>query len=150
MIPLPQGGQERAGAGHIVLRGGADGFRRLATQRRGDLDWIVMKRLEKDRTRRYETANGLTADLHRHLNDEAVAARWVQARQGRAKQNLPPGSDKMRDTLEAQGLGRLVRAGYARRPFLGRCPGLEPGRAFSAANSTPLGNSFGSLNFHSP
>ena len=42
---------------------------------RGDLDWIVMKCLEKDRTRRYETANGLAADLQRHLNDEPVVAR---------------------------------------------------------------------------
>ena len=42
---------------------------------RGDLDWIVMKCLEKDRARRYETANGLAADLNRHLNDEPVVAR---------------------------------------------------------------------------
>ena len=34
---------------------------------RGDLDWIVMKALEKDRTRRYETANGFALDLQRHL-----------------------------------------------------------------------------------
>ncbi|HZJ14828.1 MAG TPA: serine/threonine-protein kinase, partial [Chthoniobacteraceae bacterium] len=40
----------------------------------GDLDWIVMKCLEKDRTRRYETASGLAADLKRHLNDEPVVA----------------------------------------------------------------------------
>ena len=42
---------------------------------RGDLDWIVMKCLEKDRTRRYETANGLAMDIQRHLNDEPVVAR---------------------------------------------------------------------------
>src|SRR5206468_165360 len=42
---------------------------------RGDLDWIVMKCLEKDRTRRYDTANGLAADIQRHLNDETVLAR---------------------------------------------------------------------------
>jgi serine/threonine protein kinase len=42
---------------------------------RGDLDWIVMKALEKDRTRRYETANGLAADLKRHLDNEPVIAR---------------------------------------------------------------------------
>jgi tRNA A-37 threonylcarbamoyl transferase component Bud32 len=41
---------------------------------RGDLDWIVMKCLEKDRSRRYETANGLAADLRRHLNNEPVVA----------------------------------------------------------------------------
>jgi len=48
---------------------------RLAHRIRGDLDWIVMKCLEKDRARRYETANGLAADLKRHLNDEPVVAR---------------------------------------------------------------------------
>ena len=42
---------------------------------RGDLDWIVMKTLEKDRTRRYETANGLAMDIERHLNNEPVTAR---------------------------------------------------------------------------
>ncbi len=41
---------------------------------RGDLDWIVMKCLEKDRTRRYETANGLGLDVQRHLAGEPVAA----------------------------------------------------------------------------
>jgi len=41
---------------------------------RGDLDWIVMKCLEKDRTRRYETANGLAADVQRHLSNEPVVA----------------------------------------------------------------------------
>jgi WD40 repeat protein len=42
---------------------------------RGDLDWIVMKALEKDRTRRYETANGLAMDIQRHLSNEPVLAR---------------------------------------------------------------------------
>ncbi|MGA2747878.1 MAG: serine/threonine-protein kinase [Verrucomicrobiota bacterium] len=41
----------------------------------GDLDWIVMKALEKDRTRRYETASALAADIQRHLNNEPVEAR---------------------------------------------------------------------------
>jgi serine/threonine protein kinase/lipopolysaccharide biosynthesis regulator YciM len=40
----------------------------------GDLDWIVMKCLEKDRTRRYDTANGLAMDIQRHLKNEPVAA----------------------------------------------------------------------------
>ena len=48
---------------------------RLATLIGGDLDWIVMKCLEKDRIRRYETANGLAADLERHLTNEPVVAR---------------------------------------------------------------------------
>jgi eukaryotic-like serine/threonine-protein kinase len=42
---------------------------------RGDLDWVVMKCMEKDRARRYETVNGLAADVQRHLNNEPVIAR---------------------------------------------------------------------------
>ncbi len=42
---------------------------------RGDLDWIVMKCLEKDRARRYETASGVSADLKRYLDNEPVVAR---------------------------------------------------------------------------
>jgi len=53
--------------------------RKLTDLLRGDLDWIVMKCLEKDRTRRYETANGLAADLKRHLNNEPVVARPASA-----------------------------------------------------------------------
>ncbi len=41
---------------------------------RGELDWVVMKCLEKDRTRRYETANGLARDVERYLHDEPVEA----------------------------------------------------------------------------
>src|ERR1035438_2477844 len=48
---------------------------KLIRQVRGDLDWIVMKCLEKDRTRRYETANGLAVDIQRHLSNEPVVAR---------------------------------------------------------------------------
>jgi tRNA A-37 threonylcarbamoyl transferase component Bud32/tetratricopeptide (TPR) repeat protein len=48
---------------------------KLISQLCGDLDWIVMKCLEKDRTRRYETANGLAMDLKRHLSNETVVAR---------------------------------------------------------------------------
>ena len=49
--------------------------RTLRRQIRGDLDWITLKAMEKDRTRRYETANGLAIDLQRYLNDEPVLAR---------------------------------------------------------------------------
>jgi serine/threonine protein kinase len=48
---------------------------RLIHQVRGDLDWIVMKALEKDRARRYETASGLANDVQRYLASEPVAAR---------------------------------------------------------------------------
>jgi serine/threonine protein kinase/Flp pilus assembly protein TadD len=63
----------------------ADGLPTLAANRgtepakltklvRGELDWIVMKALEKDRIRRYETANGFAMDVQRHLADEPVQA----------------------------------------------------------------------------
>jgi serine/threonine protein kinase/WD40 repeat protein len=47
---------------------------RLAKLVRGELDWLVMKALEKDRNRRYETANGLAKDVQRYLMDEPVRA----------------------------------------------------------------------------
>jgi tetratricopeptide (TPR) repeat protein len=48
--------------------------RRLTQTLKGELDWIVMKCLEKDRERRYESASSLSRDLHRHLADEPVLA----------------------------------------------------------------------------
>ncbi len=47
---------------------------RLAKVVRGDLDWIVMKALDKDRARRYESASGFADDLRRHLDGDAVEA----------------------------------------------------------------------------
>src|SRR5437867_9914 len=47
---------------------------KLSRLLRGELDWIVMKALEKDRARRYETANGLARDIQRYLSDEPVEA----------------------------------------------------------------------------
>jgi non-specific serine/threonine protein kinase/serine/threonine-protein kinase len=60
------------GARHIAARRQTDprALRRLL---RGDLDWIVLKCLDKDRTRRYETANGLAMDVKRHLGGGAGA-----------------------------------------------------------------------------
>jgi non-specific serine/threonine protein kinase/serine/threonine-protein kinase len=49
--------------------------RSLARELKGDLDWIVMKAMEKDRSRRYETANGLAMDIERHLRHQPVVAR---------------------------------------------------------------------------
>jgi len=48
---------------------------RLIHLLQGDLDWIVMKCIEKDRSRRYDTATGLAGDVQRYLNNEAVLAR---------------------------------------------------------------------------
>jgi tetratricopeptide (TPR) repeat protein len=47
---------------------------KLAALLRGELDWIVMKALEKDRSRRYESANGFALDVQRYLTDEPVLA----------------------------------------------------------------------------
>jgi serine/threonine protein kinase len=57
----------------VAERRGVDA-RRLRQLLRGELDWIVMRALEKDRNRRYESASALAADVQRYLNDEAVAA----------------------------------------------------------------------------
>jgi non-specific serine/threonine protein kinase/serine/threonine-protein kinase len=61
---------------------------------RGELDWIVMKPLEKDRNRRYETANAFAADMERYLHDEPVLAcppsrryrlrKWLRRHRGAA------------------------------------------------------------------
>jgi tetratricopeptide (TPR) repeat protein len=48
--------------------------RRLVSELRGDLDWITMRALEKDRTRRYQTANAMAADVRRHLDNQPVLA----------------------------------------------------------------------------
>ena len=48
---------------------------KLLSQLRGDLDWVVMKCLEKQRERRYASANGLARDIERYLSDEVVEAR---------------------------------------------------------------------------
>ena len=71
---------------------------RLGTLLRGDLDWIVMKALEKDRARRYETANGLAADIQRHLNNEPVVAR-------------PPSAAYRFQKLAQRNRGALLTAG---------------------------------------
>ena len=55
-------------------RSGPSDPRHLDRSVRGELDWIAMKALEKDRTRRYETANDFAADVMRYLTDEPVEA----------------------------------------------------------------------------
>src|SRR5690348_4757085 len=68
--PTPKPGTS---AEDVAKRHGCD-FRTLQRQLRGDLDWIVVKAMEKDRTRRYETANGLAVDIRHYLGDEPVSA----------------------------------------------------------------------------
>ena len=50
-------------------------LKKLSALIKGDIDWIVMKALEKDRSRRYETASGFAADVRRYLGEEPVEAR---------------------------------------------------------------------------
>jgi WD40 repeat protein/serine/threonine protein kinase/tetratricopeptide (TPR) repeat protein len=64
--------QTKAGTDVAGRRGTEPG--RLARELRGDLDWITLKALEKDRSRRYQSALGLADDVRRHLTDEPVAA----------------------------------------------------------------------------
>lgn len=59
---------------HRVAEARRAEVRHLSMALHGDLDWIVMKCLEKDRTRRYETANGLAEDVRRHLEHQPVTA----------------------------------------------------------------------------
>ncbi|HVR35585.1 MAG TPA: protein kinase [Methylomirabilota bacterium] len=82
-----------------------------------DLDWIVMKCLEKDRTRRYETANGLAADLKRHLSNEPVVARppsrWYEFQKSVRRHKF--GFTATAAVIIALGLGVLVSARQAVR-----------------------------------
>jgi eukaryotic-like serine/threonine-protein kinase len=108
---------------------------KLSKLMRGELDWIVMKTLEKDRNRRYETANGFASDVQRYLNDETVQAcppsvgyrfrkfarRNKRALAGAAALARPPRSP-----------GRLRRGGPRSRTSPGRTagtvrPGWRPG-----------------------
>ncbi len=74
--PTPSAGlltveRERETVAHMR----ATDFRHLRRELKGDLDWIIMKAMQPDRALRYETANGLAADLRRYLADEPVVAR---------------------------------------------------------------------------
>ena len=66
---------------------------RLGRLVKGDLDWVVMKALEKDRGRRYDSAAAFAADVERFLNHEPVAAgppsRWYKARSSSAATGRP-------------------------------------------------------------
>ena len=72
--------------------------RRLMAQLRGELDWVVMKCLEKSRDRRYETATGLARDIMRYLSDEPVEAR-------------PPSAAYRLHKLYTRNKGRVITAG---------------------------------------
>ena len=100
----------------------------LGRSLRGELDWIVMKALEKDRGRRYETANGLARDVERYLAGDAVEAgpptSWYRAPKIRPAQPRAsdddgprrPGAHR-RDDSECLAGSRRAIGPVRRRPF---------------------------------
>jgi serine/threonine protein kinase/tetratricopeptide (TPR) repeat protein len=72
--PKPSTRLSRSGTLHSVAADRQTEPRRLIALIRGELDWIVIKCLEKERSRRYETASGLATDLQRYLTNEPVVA----------------------------------------------------------------------------
>ena len=99
---------------------------------RGELDWIVMKALEKDRNRRYETANGLAPDMQRYLADEPVQAcppsAWYRFRKF-ARRN--------KTGLTAAGTGPGRVGPWNRHKHRGKRSGL-PGPSMPMPNSCRL------------
>ena len=71
--PSTKVSSDRRGATSAALNRGTES-RPLVKLLRGDLDWITMKALEKDRARRYDSCSALVADVRRYLNSEAVLA----------------------------------------------------------------------------
>ena len=92
--------------------------RKLSRSLRGELDWIVMKALEKDRSRRYETASGLARDVERYLADEPVEAcppsALVSPPQVRPAQPRGPDDDGPRRPGARRGHDRERLAGHPR------------------------------------
>ena len=80
--PLPHGRGSDHGRGSVqeIAHHRRTEPKTLIRQLRGDLDWIVMRCLEKDRTRRYDTANGIALEIQRYLSNEPVLAGPPSAR----------------------------------------------------------------------
>ena len=108
--------------------------RKLSGLVRGELDWIVMKALEKDRNRRYETANGLAADLQRYLDDEPV-----QACPPSARYRLRKFVRRHRGPVLAVALVLSGAAGRRRRHDLGPDPGRAARQAEAGQRSVGPG-----------
>ena len=119
-------------------------LRSLTRSLRGDLDWIVMRCLEKDRNRRYQTAAGLAEDIERHVAHEPVSAgppslgyragKFVrryrgQVIRGRRRLRYPPSRDRRDHPLHVRGAGQpreLRPAGHRREATRGRRGGKPP------------------------
>jgi serine/threonine protein kinase/tetratricopeptide (TPR) repeat protein len=106
---------------------------------RGDLDWIVMRALEKDRARRYETANGLAMDVQRYLADEPVIARppsrVYQARKLLRRHRLAFAAAGAVVTALVIGLGLSTWLFFKERSALGRATKAEAKSQADAAKS---------------
>ena len=92
----------------------------LRRELRGDLDWIVVKAIERDRNRRYETANALALDLERHLEHKPVDGAAADARLHHREVRPPP---------PARRVGAGDGGGGARRGRHRHHAGAGPGRA---------------------
>jgi eukaryotic-like serine/threonine-protein kinase len=88
--------------------------RKLMTILRGELDWVVMKCLEKQRERRYETANALARDIQRYLADDAVEAR-------------PPSAGYRFQKLVRRHKGQVIAASFVLLALLGGIVGTTYG-----------------------
>jgi WD40 repeat protein/serine/threonine protein kinase len=88
--------------------------RQLSRMMKGELDWVLLKALEKDRTRRYDSANGLARDLQRYLADEVVEAR-------------PPSRGYRLKKFVRRHKGQVVAAGLVLLALLGGIIGTSIG-----------------------
>ena len=95
---------------------------------RGELDWIVMKALEKDRTRRYETASGFARDIQRYLDDEVVEAR-------------PPSTGYRIGKFVRRHRGQVIAAGLVLLALLAGIAGTTWGLIREARANTRLAES---------
>ncbi|MGC3958498.1 MAG: serine/threonine-protein kinase [Verrucomicrobiota bacterium] len=97
---------------------------------RGDLDWIVIKALEKDRTRRYETANGLALDVKRFLANETITARppsfWCRLCKLAARNKILFGAAMIIGMLVLVSLGLILKSLSTRAAGSSRCRASAP------------------------
>src|SRR5262249_58562285 len=113
----PSAGLSRSGTRGKVAEAGKTEPAKLSRLMRGELDWVVMKCLEKDRARRYDTASNLARDVERFLKDEPVEAR-------------PPSAcyrlRKLRTAARRDPAAPVAAGGGAGEPVLGAGEALSP------------------------
>ena len=114
----------------------------LAAQLRGDLDWIVLKAIEKDRQRRYDSPAALAADLHRHADDEPVLAgppsTVVSLRQVRAAPSLRSSRRWARSSSPRSCSAPAWRGSRARLRRSGIAPAWKPRWRDRSRRSPPV------------